>query len=180
MSCIPSTPVIAPILTTPNDSYGWEALGTGIITTALSQYYPLLAGVVPFASVAQTTKQHVILRQLEFEETAATANDIKKCPLVVLLYSGAAPASPTSGQVYNASTTDLVGVVHIAQADYKRVSDTVWLATVTPDLYIRTSTTSALASTLNCVVLSNSASSVTYAANAAGRLRIFTEQATAL
>lgn len=179
MSCIPSTPVVSPILSTPAETYGWAQLGTGLITSALSQYYPILAGVVPFANMALTTNQHIILRQLEFEETATSSANIKKCPLIVLLYSGTAPTSPTSGQVYNGSTTDLVGVVEIAAADYKRVSDTVWLATVKPDLYIRTATT-ALGTTLNCVVLSNSGTTVTYAASATGRLRVITEQATAL
>lgn len=179
MSCIPSTPVVSSLLTTPANTLGWADVGTGLITSALSQYYPLIAGSVTMANLATTTSQHVILRQLEFEETATSSANIKKCPLLVLIYSGLAPTAPVSGQVYNASTTDLVGVVEIAAANYKRVSDTVWLATVNPDLYLRT-TTSALASTLNYVILSNSATTVTFAASATGRLRAITEQGTAL
>lgn len=179
MSCIPSTPIVRNLLTDAAATYGWQDLGTGLITNALSQYYPLVAAVIPFSNVAQTTNQHAIIRQVEFEETATSSANIKKCPLLVLFYSGAAPTTPASGAVYNASTTNLIGVAEIAAADYKRVSDTVWTARILPELYFRTSATS-LASTINCVVLSNSATGVTFAASAAGRLRITTEMATAL
>jgi hypothetical protein len=179
MSCIPSTPIVDNLLSDSTTDYGWQALGTGLITTALSQYYPLLAGVVAFANAAQTSRQHIITEQLEFEETASSSANIKKTPLLVLLYSGAAPTTPTSGAVYNGSTVNLVGVVEIATGDYKRVSDTVWVARVKPEIHWRT-TNGVLASTLNAVVLSNSASAVTYAASAAGRLRVTNRMGTAL
>lgn len=179
MSCIPSTPVVDNILTDPTTDYGFQSLGTGIVTSALSQYYPLAESVVVLYSQAQTTRQHGILRQLQFEETASSSANVKKAPLQVLIYTGTAPTTPTAGAVYNGSTTNLLAVVEIAAADYKRVSDTVWIATVKPDLYYRTTGASGAAN-IYAVVLSNSGTTVTYAASATARLRAFTEQATAL
>lgn len=179
MSCLPNTPVTANILTsTASTANGWESLGN-LITNALSQYYPLSTTVLSFPGTAQTTNQHAIVRQIEFEETASNKDNIKKTPLLVLLYNNTSPTAPVSGSVYNASTTNLMGVFEIAEADYKRVSDTVWSANISPDRYIRTGTT-ATASTMYAIVLSNKATSVTYAANATGRVRIFTEACTAL
>jgi hypothetical protein len=179
MSCLPNTPVAANVLSATNSTdHGWQSVGT-VITTALSQYYPVAAAVVTLSGVAQTTQQHAIIRQLEFEETASSSANIKKCPLIVLLYNSTAPTTPTSGAVYNGSTTNLLGVFTIADSDYRRVSDTVWIAGIKPDKYVRTGTLST-SSTFFAVVLSNSATSVTYAADAAARLRLFTEALTAL
>lgn len=179
MSCIPSTPVVSNVLTDPTSDYGWQGLGTGIVTSALSQYYPLAAAVAVLYAQAQTTRQHGIIRQLEFEETASSSANIKKTPLQVLLYTGTAPTTPTAGAVYNGSAVNLLGIVEITAADYKRLSDTVWVATVSPDIYYRTSAGSGAAD-VYAVVLSNSATTVTYAASSTARLRLFTEQATAL
>lgn len=179
MSCIPSTPVVPSLLSDSTTDYGWQAVGTGLITTALSQYYPLAAAVVTLSNVANTTRQHGIIRQLEFEETASSSANIKKAPLIVLLYSGTAPTTPTSGAVYNGSTGNLIGSVEVAAADYRRISDTVWNAVVNPNLYFRT-TAGVNAPSFYAVVLSNSATSVTYATDAAARLRIITEMGTAL
>jgi hypothetical protein len=179
MSCLPNTPVAANVLSATNSTdHGWQSVGT-VITTALSQYYPVAAAVVTLSGVAQTTQQHAIIRQIEFEETASSSANIKKCPLIVLLYNSTAPTTPTSGAVYNGSTTNLLGVFTIADSDYRRVSDTVWIAGIKPDKYVRTGTLST-SSTFFAVVLSNSATSVTYAADAAARLRLFTEALTAL
>jgi hypothetical protein len=179
MSCLPNTPVAANVLTATNSTdHGWQNTGT-VITTALSQYYPVMASVITLTGLAQTTQQHAIIRQIEFEETASSSANIKKCPLIVLLYNSTAPTTPTSGAVYNGSTTNLLGAFTIADTDYKRVSDTVWIAGINPDKYVRTGTVST-SSTFYAVVLSNSATSVTYAASAAARLRLFTEALTAL
>lgn len=179
MSCLPNTPVVTNVITATNSTdQGWISLGT-IISDALSQYFPLSTSVLTFSGTAQTSNQHMILRQLEFEETATSSVNIKKTPLMVLLYNNASPTAPVSGAVYNGSTTNLVGAYQIAEADYVRVSDTVWSAVVNPNKYFRVGT-SALASTLYAVILSNKATSVTYAANSTGRVRIFTEACTAL
>lgn len=179
MSCLPNTPIATNVLTfDASTDHGWNSLGA-LITNALSQYYPLTTTVASLSGLAQTTQQHCIVRQIEFEETASSSANIKKCPLLVLLYNTSAPTTPTSGAVYNGSTTNLLGVFTIADTDYKRVSDTVWIASINPNKYVRTGTQSS-SSTFYAVVLSNSGTSVTYAADAAGRLRIFTEAATAL
>lgn len=180
MSCIPATPIVTSILSQPS-SQGWASLGTGLITTALSRYFPLLAGVVPYYAVFETTNQHGIIRQVQFEEKAATSGDIKKTPLLIVIYEGqSTPTTPTSGAVYNPSTVGLIGVVSIAEADYVRTSDTVWTATARPNLYVRSGATSASDQNVNLVVLSDKATSVTYATGAEGRIRLHVEQGTSL
>jgi len=73
MSCLPNTPVVQNILTATNSTdNGWVSLGA-IITTALSQYYPLSTSVLTFSGTAQTSNQHMIMRQIEFEETASSS-----------------------------------------------------------------------------------------------------------
>lgn len=177
MSCLPNTPIATNVLTATNSTnVGWMPYAP-IITTALSQYYPLSEAIVTLDGTAHTSNQHMIIRQLEFEETAPTSGDIKKTPLLIALYSGTAPTAPTSGAVYNPSTTNLLGIVPIAASEYVRTNSLVWTATVNPNLYIRT-VSSSTASTMYAVVLSDSATSVTYAAGAAARIRVFVEAAT--
>lgn len=179
MSCLPNTPIATNVLTyDESNDHGWYSLGA-LITTALSQYYPLTTTVASLSGLAQTTQQHCIVKQIEFEETASSSANIKKCPLTVLLYNTTAPTTPTSGAVYNGSTTNFLGAFTVADTDYHRVSDTVWTAVIKPDRYVRTGTQSA-SSTFYAVVLSNSGTSVTYASSASARLRIFTEACTAL
>lgn len=179
MSCLPTTPTTSNILTyNASTDHGWISAGT-IITSALSQYYPLTTTIPALTGMAQTTQQHLIVRQIQWEETASSSDNIKKCPLIVLLYNTTAPTTPTSGGVYNGSTTNLLGQFEIADTDYKRVSSTVWTATINPNRYIRTGTLSS-SSTIYAVILSNSSSSVTFAADAEARLRVFTEACTAL
>jgi hypothetical protein len=115
--------------------------------------------------------------QLQIEETASSAANIRKTALQVYLYTGAAPATPTAGAVYNGSPTNLLAIVEIAAGDYKRLSDTVWLATVAPNIYVRTGST-ASSTNVYAVVLANEGK--TYAASASLRARLFTEQSTAL
>lgn len=178
MSCLPNTPVAYNVLSATNsNSMGWVEVPS-IITSALSQYYPITTSIMTFDGVAQTSNQHILLQQIQFEETAATKDDIKKVPLLVALYNQTSPTAPTSGAVYNPSTANLLAVVSIAEADYIRVSDTVHVATAKPGLYLRTGTLST-APTVYAVVLSNKATSVTYAGSASGRMRIFTQMGTA-
>lgn len=131
-----------------------------------------------FEGTASTTNQHMILRQLEVEETAATSGDIKKAPLHVYLYTNSSPGTPTLGAVYNGSTTNLIAVIAVAQADYVRISDTKWVASVNPSKYYRTGIGST-AGYLYGVVISNSATSVTYAAGVGMRVKVITEAGTA-
>ena len=179
MSCLPNTPIAPNLLSATNSSdLGWIDL-TSVSTSALSQYYPLSGTVISFDGLAQTTNQHVIIRQIEIEETAATLGDIKKCPVSIYLYNNTAPSTPTLGAVYNGSTTNRMATINIAQADYVRVSDTVWVARVNPDYVIRTGT-NANASNFYGIVISNSATSVTFAAGVGIRVKFITEVGTAL
>lgn len=178
MSCLPNTPTTANILSDPITD-GFQPLGTGLITTALSRYYPLIAAVVPMQSVMNTSLQHGVIRQLDFMESVPTSGDVKKTPLLIYCYGQPAPSSPTSGAVYNGASSGLMGIIKIADTDYKRVSDTIWIASVQPNLHIRT-TSGASSQVINLVIVSDSATSVTYAATSAGSVRLFVEQGTAL
>jgi hypothetical protein len=178
MACLPLTPTASQFHSDTVGTGGWVDLAS-VDTNALSRYYPLTATPVSFDGMALTTRQHLILRQVTYEETAATAADIKKCPLLLYVYGSQAPTAPSLGSVYNASTVRLIGQVAIAAADYIRVSDTVWRAVVNPNLYMRTDATSD-ATRMWVVPVSDSSSSVTYAASAAGRIEVITESGTSL
>lgn len=178
MSCLPLTPIAAQLQSDTVSTAGWVDVDS-VDTNALSRYYPLSATPTPLDGVAQTTRQHLIVRQLRIEETAATSGDIKKTPLIVYLYGSVLPAAPSLGSVYNASTVRLLGQISVPAAAYTRTADTVWTATVNPDLYIRTEATSN-ATQMWAIVVSDSSSSVTYAASAAMRLNLITESGTSL
>lgn len=178
MSCLPQTPVADYITTTPNND-GWVGFSSiATSPTALSQYFGVAAEVLTFSAMAQTTNQHLKLLQVEVEETASSSANIKKAGLRVYLYTDAAPTTPATNAVYNGSTTDLMcSPVLIATADYVRVSDTVWTATVQPNRIIRTGTTST-ATNIYVVVLADT--SVTYAASAALRVKLTVANHTAV
>lgn len=176
MSCLPNTP-IASNVTTALSAAGWVAFD-GVATTALTQYYGVYAQVLTFPAVAATTNQHLVLRQLEVEETASSSANIKKSKLLVYLYTDAAPTTPSTSAVYNASTTNLMcAPIAVDTANYTRVSDTVWSATVNANRYLRTGTT-ATATNIYVVVIADQ--SVQYAASAGLRVRLTLENNTAL
>lgn len=181
MSCLPNTPIASNITTAPSAS-GWVAFD-GVATTALTQYYGVYAQVLTFPTVAATTNQHLVLRQLEVEETASSTANLKKSKLLVYLYTDAAPATPSTTAVYNASTTNLMcAPIAVDTANYTRVSGeaattNVWTATVNPNRYLRTGT-AATATNIYVVVLADQA--VTYAASAGLRVRLTLENETAL
>lgn len=176
MSCLPNTPIASNILTDPSAG-GWQAYAD-VSTSALLQYYGFKDAVLTFSSVAQTTLQHLVLRQLEIEETASSSANIKKPKMLVYLYTDSAPTAPATNAVYNASTTNLMcSPILIDTADYRRVSDTVWVATVNPARYIRTGT---LATATNIYVVAVVNESVTFAASAGIRMRLTVENNTAL
>jgi len=178
MSCLPNTPIAPNLLSATNSTdLGWIDL-TSVSTSALSQYYPLSGTVMTFEGTASTTNQHMIIRQVEVEETASSSANIQKCPLHVYFYTNSTPGTPTLGAVYNGSTTNLVAVVPLADTDYVRVSDTKWVARVNPARYYRTGTGST-AGFLYAVVISNNATSTTYAAGVGMRVKVITEAGTA-
>lgn len=176
MSCLPNTPISSNITTAPSAN-GWVAFDS-VTTAALLQYYGVAAQVLTFSSVASTTNQHLVLRQLEIEETASSSANIKKSKLLVYLYTDSAPTAPATNAVYNASTTNLMcAPIAVDTADYARVSDTVWTATENVNRYLRTGT-SATATNIYVVVIADQ--SVTYAASAGLRVKLTLENHTAL
>jgi hypothetical protein len=177
MSCLPNTPIAANILSDPA-ALGWSDVGASLLTTSLARYYPIVGAFVTVRAMT-TTNQHAIIRQVDFEETAATSGDIKKHPLLVYVLGAGAGTSPAGGAVYEPDMTYLLGQFAITAADYVRTTNTKWTASIKPNLYIR-QTTAASAQNLLLAIVSDSASSVSYASGAAGRVRLFVEQATAL
>lgn len=177
MSCLPNTPIAANILSDPA-ALGWSDVGASLLTTSLARYYPIVGAFVTVRAMT-TTNQHAIIRQVDFEETAATSGDIKKHPLIVYVLGAGAGTSPAGGAVYEPDMTYLLGQFAITAADYVRTTNTKWTASIKPNLYIR-QTTAASAQNLLLAIVSDSASSVSYATGAAGRVRLFVEQATAL
>ena len=176
MSCLPNTPIASNITTAPSAN-GWVAFDS-VTTAALLQYYGVAAQVLTFSSVASTANQHLVLRQLEIEETASSSANIKKSKLLVYLYTDSAPTAPATNAVYNASTTNLMcAPIAVDTADYARVSDTVWTATENVNRYLRTGT-SATATNIYVVVIADQ--SVTYAASAGLRVKLTLENHTAL
>jgi len=178
MGCVPITPVGAQLQSDTATTAGWVELDS-VSTSALTRYYPLTITPTQFVGMAQTTRQHLILREFAVEETASSAANIKKAPLLVYLYGSQSPTAPVLGSVYNASTVRLLAVVSIPAANYVRVSDTVWRAIVTPNDYVRTESSSD-ATSVWAVVVSDQATTLTYAASAAMRLYMVTESGTAL
>lgn len=178
MGCLPLTPVAAQLQSDTASSAGWVDLAS-VSTSALSRYYPLTATPVAFTGVAQTTRQHLILRQLRIEETAASSGDIKKAPLIVYIYGSVNPGPATLGAVYNAATVRLLAQVSVPASAYERTSDTVWTATVNPNRYLRTEETSD-ATAMWAVIVSDQATTLTYAASASMRVNIVTESGTSL
>lgn len=177
MSCLPNTPTAANILSDPA-ALGWSDVGASLLTTSLTRYYPIVGAFVTVRAMT-TTNQHAIIRQVDFEETAATSGDIKKHPLLVYVLGAGAGTSPAGGAVYEPDMTYLLGQFAITAADYVRTTNTKWTASIKPNLYVR-QTTAASAQNLLLAIVSDSASSVSYATGAAGRVRLFVEQATAL
>jgi hypothetical protein len=176
MSCLPQTPTAQTITTAPSAS-GWVAFDA-VSTSALLQYYGFQAQVLTFPSVASTTNQHLTLRQIEIEETASSSANIKKAKMLVYVYTDTAPTAPATNAVYNASTVNLMcAPIAVDTANYTRVSDTVWTATVNPNRYLRTGTTATATNIYVVVVVDQS---VTYAASAGIRARLTLENNTAL
>jgi len=176
MSCLPQTPTAQTITTAPSSS-GWVAFDA-VSTSALLQYYGFQAQVLTFPSVASTTNQHLTLRQIEIEETASSSANIKKAKMLVYVYTDTAPTAPATNAVYNASTVNLMcAPIAVDTANYARVSDTVWTATVNPNRYLRTGTTATATNIYVVVVVDQS---VTYAASAGIRARLTLENNTAL
>lgn len=177
MSCLPNTPVATNVLSDPA-TLGWCDVGANLITSSLTRYYPILAAFVT-CRVMNTSNQHGILRQFDFEETAASAGDIKKHPLIVYVHGAGAGPSPAAGAVYEPDTTTLLGQFVITAADYKRTTETKWTASIKPDMYLR-QTNSASAQNLLIAIVADSATAISYASGAQARIRPFVEQLTAL
>lgn len=178
MACTPANVVHDHILTPSGSSQtnGWVSV-TSPSTSALLAHYGVTTSIITFDNVATASNQHIELVQFEIEETAATSGDLKKKGLKLMLYSNSAPSSPSTAAVYNASTTNLIGQVEVATADYKRIADTIWVATVKPNLFLRT-VEGSTPSTIHAAIITTEA--VTYVSGVALRVRPFFRIHTAL
>lgn len=168
MSCIPNTPIASDY----RDS-GWISYAN-VSTTAPAQWYPVDIDRLEFTNMAETTDQAGIIRQLVVRETASSSANKKLNDLSIYIYNNTAPTAPVIGAVYNPSTSDLVGVVNVVAADYKRISNTVSEAVVNPNIHFTTSNLNN-ASTLYGIALYSNATPTAYTASAGLAIRIFTE-----
>lgn len=176
MSCLPQTPIANELLTV-KAADGYVAFTT-VTTDALLQYYGVAAEVLVFNSIFKTSNQHLKLVQVEVEETATSAANIKKADLRILLYTNGAPTTPATNAAYDGSTTNLLcAPILIDDTNYSRVSQTVWTATVQPNRYVRSGSQSTGVN-VYAVVLADQ--TVQYAASAQLRLRLWFESHTAL
>jgi len=169
MSCTPANVVHDHILSASGSSStdGWVTV-TSPSTSALLTSYGVTTSILTFDNVATASNQHIELVQFEIEETAATSGDLKKKGLKLMLYSNSSPSSASTSAVYNASTTNLIGQVEVATADYKRVADTIWVAKVNPYTFMRT-VTGSTPTTIYGVLITTEA--VTYVSGVALRVR---------
>lgn len=168
MACIPNTPIASDW----RDS-GWVAFDSVFVGTP-TQWWPVDADVVDFNSMAESTSQSGKIVELLVRETASSSANIKANDLTVAIYNETAPTTPTESAVYNPSTTDLVGIVQIASADYERVSDTVWEARVQPNIHFTTGTGNT-AVNFHAVALFANATPSAFVTDAALAMRMFTE-----
>ena len=168
MSCIPNTPIAYDVR---DDD--WQSFSS-ILTTTAAQWKPISEEVLTFEGMIESDSQSAVIRQVTYEETAGALGDVRKADLMLYIYNVASPTAPTSGTVYEGSTSNLVATVEIADTDYERVSSTVWQATVNPNRYI-TSGTSGLSSNLYVVALYADATPTAYTVSAAGRVRMWVE-----
>lgn len=180
MSCIQAV-TIDRVLTLPTvNNQGWLDMGT-IETNAPTQYWPVTISELEFDSMAQGVQQVLTVEQISIEETASSSANKKRNALAVYLYTDAAPTAPTLGAVYNPSALNLLGVFNVPSgaatpADpfngYRRVSDTVDIATIKPQEKVVVGTTAA-SSTIWAVVLFQGASPSQYIAGVGLRLKLF-------
>ena len=167
MACLPLTGTSEYIY----DS-GWVGNAVAINTTALTVGMAPYGGVFTFGSVISQTEQNVQVVQIAIRETAAAT--AKKADLRCLLYTTAAP-TPTGGAVYQGPVTNLLGSVEFTTANYKRIADLIWEATIQPSTYI---TSAASLSNVTTIygVLTDDTSGVTFAGSDAHEMRIWVKQ----
>lgn len=168
MSCIPNTPIASDF----RDS-DWQAFNSVFVGTP-TQWWPVDAQVLTFSSMAESTAQSGIIKQLLVRETAASSSDIKTNDLTIAIYNETAPTTPTESAVYNPSTSNFVGLVQIASADYERVSDTVWEARVNPNIHFTTGTGGTAIDFYGVCLFAN-ATPTAFVTDAALAVRMFTE-----
>lgn len=168
MSCIPNTPIASDW----RDS-GWQSYAN-VSTTTPAQWKPVDIDVLQFENMAESTDQGGVLRQLVVRETASSAANKKLNDLSIYVYNQTAPTAPVIDTVYNPATSNLVGVVQVVAADYKRISDTVSEARVNPDIHFTTGTGNT-AINFYAVALYANATPTAYTTSAGIAVRMFTE-----
>lgn len=124
--CSPSVSIARDIRTS-----GLTVTSVQLEQDAPTQWWPVCAEVVQLSGVTEGMLQGAVLRQLQLIETASAAGNVKKNDIRIILYNHSGTTVPTEGAVYNPSPTNRIGIVDVVTADYKRVSDTEWLAVPT-------------------------------------------------
>lgn len=162
MSCNPA------VLTSDNRRASLFQSVTGLDTTnSLTTGEAVNNAVLTFSTLVDGANQNFDLSQITVRETAATSSDVKKPDLAIVWYHGTPPTTPTPNAVYGTPVgSTYLCTTYIAEADYKRVSETVWEASITPARRLVTQTTGATTE-IYAVVLSMESGGVTFASGAA-------------
>jgi hypothetical protein len=145
------------------------------VTNSLTTGEAINDTVLEFPAVIDARLQVLQIATVNLREVASSAANVRKADLYLHLWHGTAPTAPVANAVYATPTgTNYLGVVQIAEADYRRLNETTWEATIKPmDIHVATDTTGAVGSIFG-VLLSNEGAGVTYAAAAALSVRIVT------
>lgn len=172
MACLPMTPTSYQVY----DS-DYVQFTTSIHTSAMTAEDAPYAEVITFPNVVSTTDQAIELVQVHVRETLAGTGTAVKAPMRLLFYSTSAPTTPTAGAVYNATTTNYLGQVSVATADYERIADgstPIYEAVVSPGLWLRSSSSVSNVTNIYCVMLTTG--TPTFTASDYHDLRIITRQ----
>jgi hypothetical protein len=168
MSCLPNTPIAYDERTS-----GWVQF-TAPDLTGLAQYEPLSATVLTLPLIAEASEQVVLITQFMIREYATSG--LTSNALAIHLWDVSGVTAPTLGVVYDPSTTNYVGQIAIATADFVRVSTTVREATVKPNLrYVTASDATSV--NLYAVALFTGATPTTLHSSHAYYANVFTQLA---
>lgn len=170
MSCTP------PIITASNyRSSLYKSVANLDVTNSLTTGEGINDTVIEFPLVIDARLQVLQVAQVNLREVASSAANIRKPDLDLHLWHGIAPTAPAPNVVYSTSVgTSYLGVVHIREADYRRLNETTWEAYVKPmDIHVATDT-SGSAGSIFAVLVSMESGGVTFASGAALSIRLAT------
>ena len=138
MSCLPLTPVGERIIQTSQVDF---STGLDFTNNYSTIYRPVTVTVGEFVGAFSEVERLSEVVQFEVEETNTLDADTRKYPLRWLLYTQAAPTTPTANADYAPSLTNYIGMLKVATADYTLIGSGKWRATLTQEQLIANDST---------------------------------------